>query len=272
MIKMNRRTWLRVLQVLLAVYGVTGVVLWHLQEQLLFHPTPLSADYTFTFSLPHKEVSIRLNETDRLHLVQFFPPDSMPRRGIVLYFHGNRENVNRYASFVPSFTKEGYEVWMPDYPGYGKTTGLRTERRMYQDAALVYKMAAKQVGSSSIIIYGKSLGTGVATELASRVNCKRLLLETPYYSIPELAFHHFPIFPTERMSKYEFPNYVHLPNVKAPVVIFQGTRDRLIPHRHAVRLVPLLRQNDLFITIPGGQHNNLSAFALYRRQLQMALR
>lgn len=267
----QRRKWFRLLQVLLAAYAVAGVVLWHLQEQLLFHPTPVAADYKFSFSLPHKEVSVRLNETDLLHMVQFYPDERIRRKGIVLYFHGNRENINRYAAFVPIFAQQGYEVWMPDYPGYGKSTGVRTEQRMYQDAALVYKMAARELRSDSIIIYGKSLGTGVATELASQYPVKRLILETPFYSIPDLAWHHLPVFPTRRMSRYYFPNYLHLPNVKAPVVIFQGTHDRLVPYQHARRLERLLKQQDWFVTIPDGRHNDLATFELYRQKLRAAL-
>lgn len=271
MASLFRCKWFRWVQVVFAVYAVTGIVLWHLQERLLFHPTPLAASYKYRFSLPHQEVVIRLNETDQLHMVQFYPPDRSRKKGIVLYFHGNRGNINRYASFVPLFTQQGYEVWMPDYPGYGKTTGLRTEQRMYSDAALVYKMAVKKVSSDSIVIYGKSLGTGVATELASHSHCKLLLLETPYYSIPDLARHHFPIYPTHRMSRYLFPNYEYLPNVKAPVVIFQGTRDRLVPYRHARQLAPLLKPGDVFVTITGGGHNNLSEFEMYREKLKAAL-
>ncbi|HMO33601.1 MAG TPA: alpha/beta hydrolase [Lacibacter sp.] len=262
----------RILQLVLAIYGVTGLVLWYLQERLLFHPVPLPASHTFRFKQPHREVQVRLNEKDVLHLVQFYPSDTSRVRGIVLYFHGNRENIGRYAPFAELFTQEGYEVWMPDYPGYGKTTGERTEQRFYSDAALVYRMAAGRLAADSILIYGKSLGTGVACELAGRQPCKKLLLETPYYSIPALAWYHFPLYPASRMSRYRFSNYEHLAHVQAPVVIFQGTHDRIVPYRHAATLRPLLKPGDRFITIKGGGHNNLATFDFYRQQLRAALR
>lgn len=268
----KRRTiFIRVLKVLLSIYGVTGIVLWHLQEKILFHPTPLGSDYKFRFSQPHREYLIPLTEDSRLSFVRFFPADSQHIKGVVLYFHGNKENINRYARFTGDFTKQGYEVWMMDYPGFGKSTGAINEERLYSDADQIYRMAAKRISSDSILIYGKSLGTGIASELASRRNCKRLILETPYYSMPALAMFHFPIFPAKRMLRYQLPTYACLPQVKAPVTIFQGTRDRIIPYRHAKKLQPLLKKGDEFVTIEEGSHNDLAEFPYYHMKLRAIL-
>ena len=73
-------------------------------------------------------------------MIKFFPADSV-RKGVVVYYHGNKENIERYAKFANNFTKHGYEVWMEDYPGFGKTTGERTEKKMYEQALQVQKMA-----------------------------------------------------------------------------------------------------------------------------------
>jgi uncharacterized protein len=272
MMKFNRRKWIRGFQITIAIYCTTGIVLWQLQDALLFHPTPLSASYKFQFELKHRELVIPLNATDRLDIVQFLPADTINVKGIVLYFHGNRENINRYAKYAPNFTKHGYEVWMIDYPGYGKTTGKRTEQRFYNDADLVYKTAAQRMDDDRILIYGKSLGTGIAAELASRRLCKHLFLETPYYSISSLAAFHFPIYPVKQMSSYQFPTYVFLASVKAPVTIFHGTHDRLIPYPHTLKLKKLLKEGDEFITIQKGEHNNLPEFKQYREKLDSLLK
>ena len=112
-------------------------------------------------------MNIPLNAKDNLNIVQFFTKDSMPK-GVVLYFHGNRDNVNRYARYAANFTKHGYEIWMTDYPGYGKTTGKLTEEKLYIQAKEVYKLANSKFGKDSIIVYGKSLGSGIASYLASK--------------------------------------------------------------------------------------------------------
>lgn len=261
----------RVLKVVLTIYAVLGIVLWHLQEKILFHPVPLPAAHTFRFKQPFNEWLIPINDESKLHLVRFTLSESVPRKGIVLYFHGNRQNIERYARYTHSFTQKGYEVWMIDYPGFGKTTGKRTEQRMYDDASLIYTIAKKNISADSIIIYGKSLGTGVASQLASKKTCRRLLLETPYYSIPSLAWFHFPLYPTAQMSRFHFPVYRYLPQVQAPVSIFHGTYDRIIPYHHAEKLKPLLQPKDEFITLPKGTHNDLSDFRRYQQKLDSLL-
>lgn len=270
--KASLQKWIRGLQITAAVYLTSGFVLWQLQDALLFHPTPLSENYKFQFPYPHRELLIPLNEKNKLSIVQFYPADTSNSKGIVLYFHGNRENINRYARYVPNFTKNGYEVWMIDYPGYGKTVGKSTEQRFYNDAEILYKMAARKIDNDSIIIYGKSLGTGIATELASRHSCKHLILETPYYSISSLAAFHFPVYPVEYMSRYKFPTYVFMNSVTAPITIFHGTRDRIIPYDHAIRLKNLLKNKDEFITLEKGEHNNLPEFALFQHKLDSLLK
>ena len=93
-------------------------------------------------------------------MIKFFPQDSV-RRGVVLYFHGNKKNIGWYAKYAENFTRHGYEVWMIDYPGYGKSTGRFTENDLYDYALALYKMAKFQFGGDNIIIYGKSMGTGI---------------------------------------------------------------------------------------------------------------
>ncbi|MGH2565883.1 MAG: alpha/beta hydrolase, partial [Ginsengibacter sp.] len=148
-------------RIMIFLYGAAGIALYYLQEKLLFHPTPLPSDYQYKFDVPFKEVNISLNATDNLNLVRFFPKDAIPK-GVVLYFHGNRGNINRYAKYTTNFTKHGYEVWITDYPGYGKTTGKFTEENVYMQAREIYKLANTKFNNGSIIVYGKSLGSGIA--------------------------------------------------------------------------------------------------------------
>jgi pimeloyl-ACP methyl ester carboxylesterase len=145
---------------------------------------------------------------------------------------------------------------MMDYPGFGKSTGKRTEQNIYYDAMLLYKMALRQTTADKIIVYGKSIGTGVATFIAANNSCQQLILETPYYSIDALARHYFPIYPVVPLTKFSFPNNKYLQNVKAPVTIFHGTDDEIIPYKQARQLRAELSKINL-ITIQRGKHNNL---------------
>jgi alpha-beta hydrolase superfamily lysophospholipase len=265
-----KRKIFRWTKIIIIIYCSAGIVLYYLQEKLMFHPAPLSPDYQFKFDIPFKEINIPLNAKDNLSLVQFFPGDSIAK-GVVLYFHGNRDNINRYAKYASNFTKHGYEVWMIDYPGYGKTTGKFTEENVYMQAKEMYKLANSRFGKDSIIVYGKSLGSGIASYLASKKICKRLILETPYYSIPDLFSHYAPVFPVNAMTHFKFPTGEYLKEVNIPVTIFHGNDDGVIPYSCAAKLKKVLKQSDEFITIDKGTHNDLNNFALFHEKLDSVL-
>ena len=267
---MNKKIIFRWLKVVIIVYCAIGIALYYLQEVFLFHPEKLSAAYRYHFEQPFEEINIPFNTTDTINLIKFYPKDSI-RRGVVLYFHGNKQNIERYARFVPNFTKHGYEVWMEDYPGFGKSTGRRSEKILSEQALELQKMALGKYGKDSIILYGKSFGTGIAAYVAATTNCKRLILETPYYSIPSLFSCYAPIYPTASMSSYKLPVNEFLGEVNYPVTIFHGTEDGVIPYSCAFQLKKALKSGDEFITIDKGTHQNLNEFPLMKRKLDSLL-
>ena len=185
----------------------------------------------------------------------------------MLYFHGNRDNVNRYAKYAANFTKHGYEVWITDYPGYGKTTGNLTEENLYMQAKEVYKLASSKFRQRHIIVYGKSLGSGIASYLASKKPCRRLILETPYYSIPDLFSSYAPFYPTDAMSHFKLPTGEYLREIHIPVTIFHGNDDWIIPYRCAAKLKKFLKPGDEFVTIDKGSHNDLNDFLFFMKNL-----
>lgn len=268
---MTKKRILKWLKKLLIVYVAGGLALYLLQDAILFHPVSLKRSHRYDFPFPHKDISIPLGGKDTLNLIDFTVPDTA-KRGVVLYFHGNKRNISWYARFIPYFTRHGYEVLMIDYPGYGKSTGKLTEQKLYDWSALVYDIAIKKYAADSIIIYGKSMGTGIASHLAAEKDCSRLILETPYYDFPSVISHYLPIYPVRWMLHYQLPTYQYLPKVKAPITIFQGTRDRLITYSNAKRLQPLLKQQDEFVTVKGASHNNLYDYELVVQKLDSLLR
>lgn len=265
-----KRKIFRIMIVFTFFYCGIGLALYYLQNKIMFHPQVLPEDYVFQFSEPFEEVNIPMNQSTNLNLIKFFPKDSV-RKGVVLYFHGNRDNVLRYAKFASNFASKGYEVWMPDYPGYGKSTGEISEQLMYNEATQVYKLAHTHYGADSIIVYGKSLGTGVASYLASQQKVKSLILETPYFSIPSLFSSYAPIYPTSRMAHFKFPVGEYLQKINIPVYIFHGTSDRVISYRQASKLKKYLKPSDEFVTIEDGTHNNLNDFKLFQKKLSSFL-
>lgn len=254
----------------LIIYAIGGLALYFLQDYILFHPVTLKRDHNYNFSEPHRDMSIPLNKKDTLNIVDFAVTDSVTK-GVVLYFHGNKKNISWYAKYTPYFTKDGYQVLMIDYPGFGKSTGRLTEQKLYDWALEVYNIANKRFSADSIIIYGKSMGTGIAAQLASVRECRRLILETPYYDFPSVVSHYLPIYPVRWMLHYDLPTHDFIKNVSAPITIFQGTKDRIVTYRNAKRLKPLLKPGDEFVTVKGAGHNNLYKYKEVTQKLDSLL-
>lgn len=215
--RVTKKKMIKLLVVLALIYIIGGMILYFIQDILLFHPQPLSKDHKFSFTQSFEEVNVTVGERN-LNIIQF-KPDSIAK-GVVLYFHGNMKNIERYASITALFTGEGYELWMMDYPGFGKSTGKRTEANIYKDAHTLYQLALKKFSPDEIIIYGRSIGTGPASQLASKKQCKKLVLETPYYNIQSLAKKYFPIYPVQLLSKYSFPIAEYLKEKNHRLILF----------------------------------------------------
>jgi pimeloyl-ACP methyl ester carboxylesterase len=249
-------------------YIIAGIMLYKYQKQLIFRRDKLDKSYTFHFDEPFKEFNLPLNDTDRLNAV-LLKADTA--KGIVIYFHGNTGNISHYSKATSIFIRHHYDVLMMDYPGYGKSTGPNSEHDLYNDADLMYQLARNYYQPDSIIIYGRSLGTAMASELASRQYCKALVLECPFYSFDALASHYLPIYPVSWLLQYHFPVHKFVQHVLVPVIIFHGTKDGVIPHGQSRKLKASLKPEDRFITIPKGRHNDLYHQPLYKKVMDSLL-
>jgi len=160
---------------------------------------------------------------------------------------------------------------MVDYPKFGKSTGELTESNLYEEAIQVYKLARVNYQPKQIIIYGKSIGTGIAAQLASIRDCKELILETPYKNMVSLVRHYTWILPVETLLHFKLPTDQYLKKVTAPITIFHGTKDELISLSNAEALKSAFKPTDQFITIEGGTHHNLNEFPLMQEKLKFLL-
>lgn len=259
----------RFLIFLLCLYGTLCVLLYLLQESLLFHEDTLPTDYAYSFKQPFEEVWLPVAEETRINALHFTTPDS---KGVVLYFHGNGGSLRLWGDVAPVFTRYGYDLFVVDYRGYGKSTGkIRREQDLHDDAAAAYAYLRQFYAEDEIVVYGRSLGSGIAAKVAQQNRPRLLILETPYYSLLDVVKQFVPLLPNG-LLKYQIKTYEWLPDVKCPVYLFHGTKDELIPYRSSLRLLPLIETEHELITIEGGQHNDLGAYALYHDGLADILR
>ncbi|MCD8529233.1 MAG: alpha/beta hydrolase [Chitinophagales bacterium] len=149
-----------------------------------------------------------------------------------------------------------------DYRGFGKSTGKRTERNIEADCQIAYKYLKRFYAENQIIIYGCSIGSGFAAHLAASNYPKKLILDSPYYSMYHLAKMYLPFLPIASLLKYPLRTDQFIRTVKCPIYIIHGTDDKLIPYRHALKLSQLNTRATL-IRIKGGGHNNLPNFSEY---------
>ncbi len=271
---MNKKIAFRWVKVLLLIYCVVGIAWYYGQDWLLLHPVKLAPDKPYVFRQPFTELNLNFDTATSLNVVEFKatdrPVDSLAR-GVVLYFHGNAGNIAHYAPHAVDFTAKGYEVWMLDYPGFGKSTGGRKEQQLYAYALVFYKLARSRWKPLQIVIYGRSFGTGIAAQLASVRDCRRLILESPYYSLTSLFRHYLFLYPVGTMMHYHFPTNEYLPAVTAPITIFHGDADWTVPYSNSERLKPLLKPGDEYVTVPGAGHNNLHDFPLFTQKLDSVI-
>ena len=242
------------------------------QENLIFFPEILPPDYRYTFSEPFEEATVPV-EGATLNAFLFKAANA---KGVILYFHGNAGSLRTWGDVARDFTSRGYDILIPDYRGFGKSTGnIANEKQLLDDGLAVYRMLTKTWPENRIIVYGRSIGTGVATFLARSGGPRMLILESPFLSLIDLASHHYPFLPRPIISmflRYPLRNDRRIGEVACPVYLFHGAKDDIIPFDHSVRLERLIRSPHRLIRIEGGGHNDLSDFGAFDRELDQILR
>lgn len=256
------------LYIIIALYLLGYPVIYFFHDVFLFRNKPLPDSLRFSFPYAFEERNFVPEPGARLNAL-IFPTSVSPHRGVVLYFHGNADNLVRWGRYADRFLRSGYDVWMYDYRGFGKSKGPFDEATFYRDADFMYRQVRRQYPDHEIVLYGYSLGTGIAAKMAADHRPRLLLLEAPYFSIPDAARLHFPLYPYERLLPYRIPTGERIRQVRCPIHIFHGTDDEVIPYRSSLKLAEALNQppGSLITTIPGGRHKNLADFAAYQQSL-----
>ncbi|WP_439152195.1 alpha/beta hydrolase [Winogradskyella sp.] len=267
--KIQKRKLKKYVIVLLVLYTMIGSALYLFQEKLLFLPTSLEQDFVYEFDHDFEELFLVTEDDVVINALHFKAENPI---GVILYFNGNAGDLSQWGKITEKFVDLKYDVFVMDYRTYGKSTDEIGEIALYNDAQYCYNYLLNQYSENQITLYGRSLGTGLASYLAVNNNPLQLILETPYYSIVDVAKKRFPIFPVKQVLKYQFPNYEYLPMVNCPITILHGTKDSVVPYSSSVKLSELNLDNLEFVTIDNGEHNNLSEFKDYQNAIGKVLK
>ncbi len=257
--------WISTILIILSVYIGISILLYFLQEQLLFKPEKLPADFQFYYD---NQITEEYNLTTRdgavingLHFKAKNP------KGVVLYLKGNSKSIKGWGKFAVDFTRNDFDVIMVDYRGFGKSTGKRSQKKIKNDLQFVYNKIKENVNEKHIILYGRSLGSGFATKLASVNNPCKLILEAPYYSLKKVTKRFAPFMPLSVIMRYPLPTYKWLKYVQCPIYIIHGTNDKLIPYKTSVKLSKINPKLTRLYTVIDGGHKNLNNFESYHKML-----
>ncbi|NNK81397.1 MAG: alpha/beta fold hydrolase [Flavobacteriales bacterium] len=256
------------LLVLLILVVIGNIFTYPMQHLFIFRPDVIEKNYRFSFDNEFEEVNIMTEDGGNINALHFKRPNS---KGVVLYFHGNSGNLIRWGELNDEFGRMDYDLFIMDFRGFGKSTGELTESTFYQDAELCYQYVSERYESQDIIIYGRSMGSGPASYLASKVDARHLVLETPFYSIKSLFYTYYPFLPRVFVFKYRFPNFKYLKAVSYPITIFHGTNDFIVPYRGSRKLKEIIKPSDDYIALEGGTHNDLMIFGEYQEKLKEIL-
>lgn len=259
--------WLYISIVVIAIYFVISIALYYLQDYLLFKPEKLPKDFHFNYDKQKfKEYNLTTRDGAVINGLLFKTKETP--KGIVLYLKGNSKSIKGWGKFAVDFTRLGYSVLMIDYRGFGKSTGKRTQKAIKRDLQEVYNKIKSLTNESNIILYGRSLGSGFATKLASINNPKLLILDAPYYSLTKVTTRFMPFMPLSILMKYPLPTYKWLKYVRCPIHIIHGTNDKLIPYKTSVKLSKINPERTKLHTVIGGGHKDLNNFPAYHSMLE----
>jgi len=263
-----KKILLGTLKVLLIAYILICIGLYFFQEKLLFLPDKLDKAYKFPFNQPFEEINIHTNDGNVLNGLLFTADSS---KGLIFYLHGNAGSLDSWGEVAKRYTDLHYDVFILDYPGYGKSTGsIQSKTQLFEGIQTAYNEIKKRYREDRIAILGYSIGTGPAAYLASKNHPRLLILQAPYYRLTDMARHSYPIIPTF-ILKYKFQTNEYLKNCRMPVVIFHGRQDEVIYYGSSLKLKEEMKPGDTLITLNGQGHNGITDNPEYIANLKTIL-
>jgi pimeloyl-ACP methyl ester carboxylesterase len=237
-------------------------------EQQLFPGTKPDKSFHYKFNEKFTELTVKTEDGYKLNGLLFKAKNS---KGLIFYLHGSNGALDTWGKIAPIYTDHNHDIFFLDYRGYGKSEGkVTSETQLYKDVQTAYDKLKLFYPESKIILIGQSVGTGPAAMLAANNNPKKLILQAPYYSLPDWIHNIVPDFDTSGI-KYQFKTYAFLQKVKAPVVIFHGDADSAIYYGSSQKLSRLFKHDDKLFLLKGEGHNDFTNNAEYLEKIKSIL-
>ena len=242
---------------LILVYLGICAAFYFFQHFLFFRPETLATAFQYKYPFPFEELDFQMEDGGRLNAIHFKVPNSL---GVVYYLKGNSKSIKGWGKFAKDFLSNGYDFFMMDYRGFGKSRGKRSQATLFNDAQYVYNWLKKSYPEQKIILYGRSLGSGVAAKIASQNKPRILVLDSPYFSFHYTIKRYLFFLPLTLLLRYNVRTDLYLKETTCPVHIVHGTSDRLISFSQSEKLKALYPEKIVLHKVLGAKHNNLPDF------------
>ena len=245
-------------------YSLLCVALYFQQQRVMFFPAKQLEHTPSLYQLKYQDVWIPISkpdgQTDRLH--GWWIPADKPNAPVMLYFHHNAINIGANVSQALQFQKLGYSIFLFDYGGFGQSEGdFPTEPQLYEDAqaAWNYLTQARKIPSNRIVIYGHSVGSAIAIDLAvKQPEAAALIVQSSFTSMRDMTkrFGVYWFLPIELLLQQRFESLEKMKSIKMPVLVITGTEDIQIPVEMGERLYAAAPEFKQLIIIQGRGHDN----------------
>lgn len=257
-----------IIETAVGLYLLLCLILFLIQEKLIFKPEKIIAGQKFEFDQDFEELFVRAADRKRINGLLFRARNS---KGLIFYMHGNVGSLNSWGMAPTNYIRLNYDVFIYDYRSYGKSEGsISSEQQLFTDNQLVYDEIRKRYAEENIIILGHSLGSGMAAKLAADNRPKMLILLTPYYSMTKMMKNLYPYLPVF-ILKYKLETHKYLKHCKMPIVIFHGDADQLIDSSASKELSKDFKPGDRLYILKGQDHYRVNENPDYRTELKKIL-
>jgi len=248
-----------------AIYVGLCAVLYLLQEQLIFLTPPLADGDRHAVDLLPDTTEIRITAYDgtRLHGWLRHPAREKEARGLVIYFGGNAEEVS--GQMHDASMLEPWSFAAVNYRGFGLSEGRPSEEALTADALAIHDWLAKRedIDPDRVVVFGRSLGSGVAVQLAAHRPMRAVVLVSPFDSLRRIARKQYPIVPVSLLLKHPFDSLTHAADIKAPLLVIAGEGDGLIPPEYSRRLHDVWAGPKQWVLFSGADHNDIHTHSEY---------
>ncbi|MCL2714051.1 MAG: lysophospholipase [Alphaproteobacteria bacterium] len=248
----------RVLAVAIALYLFGGALLFLFQRSLLF-PAPETFRTTPDEARFSEASEVVLDTSDGEKVIVWHVAPR-PGKPVVLYFPGNGDVLSRLVPRLRDLISDGDGLIALSFRGYGGSSGHPSESGLLKDGVAAFNFALRHYGAERIVLWGYSLGTGVAVALASQYHVHALILEAPFTSVAETAGRLFPMVPARQLILDKFRSDRRIPKITSPLLIMHGEKDRVVPFELGRRLFETAPEPRRFVAFPEATHVDLACY------------